>query len=199
MPTKSDQTHQNILDAAYELFLSQGYSATSMRQIASRAGLALGGIYNHFASKDEIFQEVIIARHPYLQIMPLIQNAPGETADEFLRNAARIVQAEMGVNPEFMKLLLIEIVEFNGRHFPKVFETVSPHVFPLLSRISQPENRLRDLPLPLILRSLMGTIAAFYITESLMQSPNLPAEIRNVKLEDFIDIYLHGILLKDEG
>ncbi len=194
MPTKSDQTRQNILDAAYMLFLSQGYSATSMRQIASQAGLALGGIYNHFASKDEIFQAVILARHPYIQIMPLLQAAPGENAEEFLRNAARIVQAEMGERPDFMKLMLIEIVEFGGSHFPKLFEIVSPQILPLLMRFSQPENHLRDLPLPLILRTLMGTIVAFYVTESLMQSPNLPAEIRNIKLEDFIDIYLHGIL-----
>ncbi|MFO7586266.1 MAG: TetR/AcrR family transcriptional regulator [Anaerolineales bacterium] len=199
MPAKSDQTRQNILDAAYELFLSQGYSATSMRQIASQAGLALGGIYNHFASKDEIFQEVIIAQHPYLKIMPLIHSAPGENAEEFLRNAARIIQAELGTRPDFMKLMMIEIVEFNGSHFQKMFETISPHIFPLLMRIGQPGNCLRDLPMPLILRSLMGTIAAFYITESLMQSPALPAEMRNVTLEDFMDIYMHGILVKDEG
>jgi AcrR family transcriptional regulator len=199
MPAKSDQTRQSILDSAYELFLSQGYSATSMRQIASQAGLALGGIYNHFASKDEIFQEVIIAQHPYLKIMPLIHGAPGETAEEFLRNAARIIQAELGTRPDFMKLMMIEIVEFNGSHFQKMFETVSPHILPLLMRIGQPGNRLRDLPMPLILRSLMGTIAAYYMTESLMQSPDLPAEMRNVTLEDFMDIYMHGILVKDEG
>ena len=54
--TKGEATRLAIEDAAIELFMEQGYHATSMRQIAKRAELALGGIYNHFASKDEIFE-----------------------------------------------------------------------------------------------------------------------------------------------
>ena len=57
--TKGDVTRLAIEDAAIELFLEQGYHATSMRQIAEQAGLALGGIYNHFKSKDDIFQGII--------------------------------------------------------------------------------------------------------------------------------------------
>jgi len=49
-PTKGETTRLTIEDAAVELFMEHGYHATSMRQIAERAGLALGGIYNHFAS-----------------------------------------------------------------------------------------------------------------------------------------------------
>jgi AcrR family transcriptional regulator len=192
--SKGERTRQAVLDAAYELFLSQGYSATSMRQVAGRAGLALGGIYNHFASKDEIFQALVIAKHPYMQILPLLQSAPGDTIEAFLQNAAQIIHAEMGTRPEFMKLMLIEIVEFGGSHFPKLFEAVSPHIIPLLARFATPGRELRDLPMPLILRTLMGNIVAFYITEFLMQNPNLPLDMRSVTLADFMDIYLHGIL-----
>lgn len=192
--SKGERTRQAILDAAYDLFLTQGYSATSMRQVAGRSGLALGGIYNHFASKDEIFQALVIAKHPYLQIIPLVQNVPGETVEEFVRNAARIVQTEMGSRPDFMKLMLIEIVEFSGSHFPKLFETVAPMIVPLLERFTIADSNLRELPLPLILRTFMGSIVAFYITEFLMSNPSLPAEMRNVSLEDFMNIYMHGIL-----
>ena len=49
--TKGETTRLAIEDAAVNLFMEHGYHATSMRQIAERAGLALGGIYNHFSSK----------------------------------------------------------------------------------------------------------------------------------------------------
>ena len=42
--TKGEVTRLAVEDAAMGLFLEQGYHATSMRQIAERAGLALGGI-----------------------------------------------------------------------------------------------------------------------------------------------------------
>ena len=87
--TKGERTRQVIIEAAYALFLEQGYAATSMRQIAERTGLALGGIYNHFASKEAIFSDLIIAKHPFHEILPLLLVAPGETVEEFVRNAAK--------------------------------------------------------------------------------------------------------------
>ena len=49
--TKGERTRQEILQSAHQLFLKNGYHGTSMRQIAEGAGIAVGGIYNHFASK----------------------------------------------------------------------------------------------------------------------------------------------------
>ncbi len=63
--TKGEVTRLAIEDAAVNLFMEHGYHATSMRQIAEQAGLALGGIYNHFSSKEELFEAIIIDKHPY--------------------------------------------------------------------------------------------------------------------------------------
>ncbi|MBI2331379.1 MAG: helix-turn-helix transcriptional regulator [Chloroflexi bacterium] len=91
-PTKGETTRLAIEDAAMVLFMEQGYHATSMRQIAERSSLALGGIYNHFKSKDEIFEAIVVDKHPYKKILPLIQQAEGETLEEFLGSATRIVK-----------------------------------------------------------------------------------------------------------
>ena len=105
---KGETTRLAIEVAAIELFMEQGYHATSMRQIADRAGLALGGIYNHFGSKEEIFEAIIIDQHPYKKILPLILAVQGETAEEFFGNAFRIVIKELGKRPEFINLMFIE-------------------------------------------------------------------------------------------
>lgn len=105
--SKGERTRQAIEESAYELFLEQGYSATSMRQIAERAGIALGGIYNHFSSKDAIFEAIMHDKHPYKQILPVIAAAPGDTAEEFIRNAAQAFVEELGRRPDFLKLMFI--------------------------------------------------------------------------------------------
>jgi len=192
--TKGDRTRQAIEEAAYELFLEQGYSATSMRQIAERAEIALGGIYNHFKSKDEIFQELIIDQHPYLKILPIIQNIPGDTTEVFIRNSARALQEELGSDPDFIKLMFIEVVEFNGKHFQKMYDTIFPQAFPLLQRFTSPESGVREMPLPQLIRTFIGSIMSFYLTEFLMTNPDLPPELREMRLEDYMEIFLHGIL-----
>jgi AcrR family transcriptional regulator len=47
-----------VLDAAVELFAQQGYDGTSVSQVITRAGVAKGGFYHHFASKEALLFEV---------------------------------------------------------------------------------------------------------------------------------------------
>jgi AcrR family transcriptional regulator len=49
---------ERVLDAAVELFAEQGYDGTSVAQVIGRAGVAKGGFYHHFASKEALLYEV---------------------------------------------------------------------------------------------------------------------------------------------
>jgi AcrR family transcriptional regulator len=48
-----------ILDEAASLFLRHGYAETSLRDIAGAAGMQAGSVYYHFASKDDILEEIL--------------------------------------------------------------------------------------------------------------------------------------------
>jgi AcrR family transcriptional regulator len=63
---KGVETRDAILEAALELFREKGFDPTTMREIAVRAGVALGAAYYYFPSKEAIIQayyEVVQARH----------------------------------------------------------------------------------------------------------------------------------------
>jgi AcrR family transcriptional regulator len=47
-----------VLSAAVDLFARQGYDGTSVTQVINRAGVAKGGFYHHFASKEALLYEV---------------------------------------------------------------------------------------------------------------------------------------------
>lgn len=51
---KSDVTKARIVDVSMKLFLSQGFEATTMREIARAAGLAPGAAYYYFESKEHM-------------------------------------------------------------------------------------------------------------------------------------------------
>ncbi len=57
--TTATDGRQRILDEAARLFVDQGYAATTLRQIATAAGIKAGSVYYHFASKDELFEAVL--------------------------------------------------------------------------------------------------------------------------------------------
>ncbi|WP_375486926.1 TetR/AcrR family transcriptional regulator [uncultured Jatrophihabitans sp.] len=47
-----------VLTAAVDLFAQQGYERTSVSQVVTAAGVAKGGFYHHFASKEDLLYEV---------------------------------------------------------------------------------------------------------------------------------------------
>ena len=47
-----------VLDAAVELFAERGYDGTSVAEVVARAGVAKGGFYHHFPSKEALLYEV---------------------------------------------------------------------------------------------------------------------------------------------
>lgn len=51
-----------ILDAAFTVFSSQGYDRTSVREVARAVGLTPAGVLHYFASKDDLFVEVLRER-----------------------------------------------------------------------------------------------------------------------------------------
>ena len=191
---KGETTRLAVEDAAISLFMEQGYHATSMRQIAERAGLALGGIYNHFSGKDEIFEAIIIDKHPYKRILPLIMETPGETAEEFLRNAFKVTVTELGNNPIYMKLMMIEMVEFNGRHGASMLKEIVPRVLPIFEQMLKVRKGLRITNPALFLRSFFGMILSYFITEMLTANSVISKLMPKDAADVYIDMYLHGVL-----
>ncbi len=193
-PTKGETTRLAIEDAAVELFMEHGYHATSMRQIAKHAGLALGGIYNHFKSKDEIFEGIIIDKHPYRTILPAILQAEGETVDEFLRNAVKITLRELGSEPVFIKLMFIELVEFNGKHGAAMLKEIAPKALPVFEKLVKSRKRLRVTNPAVLMRSFFGMIISFYITDLIIANSIISKMMPKNPMDIYVDIFLHGIL-----
>lgn len=189
---RSEATRRQIIESAYRLFLEQGYAATSMRQISGAAGVTSGGIYAHFASKEEIFSAVFQEYHPYLQVLPRLLAAEGITLEALVKDAARRLVQALAENREALKLMFIDLIEFQGRHFPLMFDSTFTSVLGLAERFSGFQNEMRPISLPVIVRSFIGLFFAYFMTGMIFPGsfPN-PGE---QDLDAFAEIYLHGIM-----
>lgn len=191
---KGETTRMAIEDAALELFMQYGFHGTSMRQIAERTGLALGGIYNHFSSKEEIFAALIMDNHPYKQVVPLVLAAKGESAEELFYGAAQAIVSELGKRPDFLKLMFIEVVEFNGKHINSIITQVAPQFLPVFERVTKVRKSLRHSNPAILLRSFLGLFFSYYITDVLLRGTVVEKIMPKDSFEQFVDIYLHGVI-----
>ncbi|NMB54943.1 MAG: TetR/AcrR family transcriptional regulator [Leptolinea sp.] len=190
---KSAETRARIVDTAHLLFVANGYTATAMRDISQQAGVTVGAIYNHFKTKQDIWMAVITEKHVYHEIVPLLNSVEGENAADIIRSAARIMVHQMMTRRDFFNLMFIEIVEFNAAHIPILYDAVVPMAVPFMQKLDEKKKNLRNIPAAILLRSFIGLFFSFYVTGILLS--NMPYVTSDeTALDQFIDIYLHGIL-----
>jgi len=128
MPKLSQQKIEErkfvIEDAARELLIKQGFHATSMRDIARCAKISLGNVYNYFETKEAIFESII---NRYLividkKIKDILDelDEPLDPAD--MRRLGEMVGELVDQHQDFWLLMYIDVLEFQNRHFRKMFE-----------------------------------------------------------------------------
>ena len=113
--SKSDQKRQQILDACRELFMTQGYADTSMDQVTAKSGVSKATVYNHFPSKEILFEEAVKSRsEEVFAALPqlVVEHAdPEEMLTHYFHALLEILFSEDGACMCF--LLMSE-----GRRFP---------------------------------------------------------------------------------
>ena len=195
--SKGERTRIDLIEAAFKLFARQGFHGTSMRQIAEEAGLTVGSIYNHFPGKNDIFLAVILAYHPLTKLSLLSREMEGEEVEELIRNLFRQLTDELQATPGLLNLALVEFVEMEGQHIPTLMETFWPEMMALVQRLAANEEQLRPIPPFAMFRAFVGMVIAYLLTAEVLR-PWLNNIDGLGTLDDFIDIYLHGILDKTD-
>ena len=74
---------------------------------------------------------VLAERHPVSGGAACLQAAQGSTVEDLVRDAAGRMIAELSQNQEFLNLMFIELVEFEAKHVPVMFETFFPPLMAL--------------------------------------------------------------------
>ncbi|MEE4287485.1 MAG: TetR/AcrR family transcriptional regulator [Mariniphaga sp.] len=104
------QKKQLIMDSALELFAENGFHATSMSQVAKKAGISKGLAYNYFESKQEILDGIIATGFDSIYSHFDLNHDGILTRDEFehfIRRSIRVISE----NRRFYKLYTALIMQ----------------------------------------------------------------------------------------
>lgn len=196
-----DHSRKQIVAAAHRLFLEQGFHGTTIRQISKESGMALGSLYTHFPGKDELFAAVFDAYNPYPILLLSLENSQGKTVEELVRTAARRMVTALSARPDLIKLIFIDVVEFQGKHLQAAYPAVGTRLESFATRIKRDTTAVKDFPADSLLRAFFGLFYSFHMTEMLLGKPSsfqegksADALAQSAALQDMIEIYLRGIL-----
>ena len=135
---RAERSRRSVLDAALHLFSHQGYRATSVRDIAERAGVSTGAVYHHFADKETIFRELLAeyeqvtrtSRFPFMRVLQESPRFPDNI--EELGFAARDSVRQFR---QYLALIYVDVIEFNGTHIQHFYAGMARRFTELLEEL----------------------------------------------------------------
>lgn len=184
---KMEERKQKIIDAAKALFSEKGYAGTGLREIAERAGVSLGNIYNYFKNKEEIFSEIF---NPEAIGATLI-NSFGSIQGDFPFNMSDIIlmiKKAVDSNIDLYRLYYIDIIEFGAKNTNRLigyFITLSKSVFREQLDREVKKGNLRDLDYDLLAKQFIISMITFFSSIH---------EIPAMKVEEYSDEELSRIM-----
>src|SRR5579863_7889533 len=95
------RTEARILDAATQVFFGAGYDRTTIRAVASAAGVDAGLVMHYFGSKQELFRRVIDAAP-----VPEMSGPPGQAAEQILAALASRLESEPAASLTLLRSML---------------------------------------------------------------------------------------------
>lgn len=114
-PVRRAVSREAVLRAARSLFVAQGYLATSVDDIARKAGYSKGGVYFYFLDKSQILHELLVQSCAlYAEIVATLRNGALDPVDRLASwvNGVSRLGAEA---PDEILLPILVSLEFLGR------------------------------------------------------------------------------------
>ena len=152
-PPRKPATHgkrESVLDAAVELFLSEGFDRTSMDAVAARAGVSKTTVYAHFADKVELFRAVTERSGASLDVdLDEVMHASAQDPEERLALILfKILEATAA--PQYLAFLRVMVTEAVRR--PELTQVIRslgvPHGVTLIAATLQEDSELHGYAIP---------------------------------------------------
>ena len=160
--TAWQKKHATIVEAAKEVFIAKGYSATSMDAIAAQANVSKVTVYNHFKNKKELFSLIMVAHCRGLAPdQPLIKfdaNKPPRAI--LIKFCHRFIDAL--IQPNSVALMRRIIAEIDT--FPDLAQSMWHEGMPILQSFCQylteeeKAGRMQIAEIEIAARQLLGMI-----------------------------------------
>jgi len=148
-----------ILKAVSLLFARQGYSETSIKAIALRAGMAVGTVYNYFQSKPALLKHVLASgRYQSLRVSSaLAKDRPGNPAEAISQLFIAQMRGTNRHDKELWRVIhataALEPEEFGLDYF-LVKEQFKDHITLSLSTLRDRDQLRRDIDIAIAAKQL---------------------------------------------
>ncbi|OYV90481.1 MAG: hypothetical protein B7Z68_11405 [Acidobacteria bacterium 21-70-11] len=197
---KSQRSREHILEAALQLFSSQGYRATSVRDIAAGAGVSTGNVYHHFPDKETIYLTLLDQYWEAIDDpnLPFNRALATGTFPDNLEEVGHASRELVRVYRRHVALIYVDVVEFEGSHIRKFYAEMAQRYASFMATHDGAKALAARLRPGISPASAAMFATRFYINyfavEILFGVPNHFGKDSEAVIRETADILRHGML-----
>jgi len=181
-----------------ELFSSQGYRGTSIREIAEAAGVSTGNVYHHFADKETIFQTVLSQYWKAIENpdFPFNKALASGTFPDNLEELAVAAREGVRLWRRHVALIYVDVVELSGNHIRKFYsEMASRFERFIVAHGETLSGEIRPgVPVTTAVMLASRVFLQYYAVEILFGVPNQFGKDSDLVMGEIAEILRHGML-----
>lgn len=172
----ANSTRHNIIDSARKLFLKQGFSATSIKEIAELAGVNTNLIFHHYESKNNLWNEVKANIVGHAQIF---EEQKYHTAEQFISSIIKTRFDFYNHNKDVAQLLKWQ--HLTGEEKLNSMNAASPVKWKLVIKKFQKQGKIRsDLDVNLIILFIASSVTAPFMQSGIKLNPEKKLKYRKM-------------------
>ena len=122
--SKSEEKRSQIVDAAGDLFMEQGYESVSMEGIAKLAGVSKQTLYSHFGSKEQLFSAAIQCKCEEYPLADTLDNESSSCRESLEHYCRHLI--ELLLSPEAIQVYKVCIAEADRSDVGQLFWEAGP-------------------------------------------------------------------------
>jgi len=193
-----DESQLQVEAAALDLFTTQGFHGTNMRDIAEKAGVSQGAIYTYYPSKEAIFEGLVRSYRRsmriYLERVFRVMQDPFSEGDLYLFASA--MRSMVYDDAEYWLLMYIDVIEFKNQHFLKIFHDI-PEQFrrllgPYVQKVRKRPGWCGQDP-ALAMAMIYFYFHTYFVIERVMHGNRHLGVADDEAVDRFVAILLHGL------
>ena len=195
---KSERSRAAILEAALDLFSSQGYRGTSIREIAQKAGVSTGNVYHHFPDKESIFQTVLGQYWKAIESpdFPFNRALASGVFPDNLEALAAAARESVWTWRRHVALIYVDVVELSGAHIRKFYSEMASRFerFLVAHRETLSGEIRSGVPVTTAVMLASRVFLQYYAVEILFGVPEQFGKDSGLVVREIAEILRHGML-----
>jgi len=157
---KKLETRERIRAAAAELFTRHGYGAATMRQIAQRAHVGLGTLFNYAADKRDLVFLIFNEELNAMTDVALAAPRAGQPLLEQLVAVFRVHYRWLGAKPALARILLQELTFYSSGKQAATFQGIRRRLIDGIEQLVRRARRFREKDAELVARHVFFVYSA---------------------------------------